>query len=51
MQALRVRRPLNFLGAEALAAAVMLDAEIVVGVHAPLLAAAATELNIDYRVR
>ena len=51
MQALRVQRPLNFLGAEALAAAVMLDAEIVVGVNAPLLAAAAAELNVAYRVR
>ena len=45
MQALRVQRPLNFLGAEALAAALMLDAEILVGVHAPLLAAAAAELK------
>ena len=51
MQALRVQRPLNFLGAEALAAALMLDAEILVGVHAPLLAAAAAELNVGYRVR
>ena len=51
MQALRVQRPLNFLGAEALAAALMLDANIVVGVHAPLLAAAAAELNVAYRVR
>ena len=51
MRAIRVRRPLNFLAAEALAAALMLDAELVVGVHAPLLADAAAELDVRYRVR
>ncbi len=37
MQALRVRRPLNLLNAEALAAALVLDASVFVTTDSPLL--------------
>lgn len=50
MQALAVSRPLNFLNAEALGAALLLDAAIAVTVDAPLLRAGATDLVVDYRV-
>ncbi len=50
MQALAVTRPLNFLNAEALAAALLLDAAIAVTVDAPLLRSGATDLAITYTV-
>jgi len=50
MQALAVSRPLNFLNAEALGAALLLDATIAVTVDAPLLRAGAADLSVDYRV-
>jgi hypothetical protein len=49
MQALAVTRPLNFLNAEALGAALLLDATIAVTVDAPLLRAGASDLAVDYR--
>lgn len=45
-----VARPLNFLNAEALGAALLLDATIAVSVDAPLLRAGATDLAVEYRV-
>ena len=50
MQALAVTRPLNFLNAEALGAALVLDATIAVNVDAPLLRSGATDLAVTYRV-
>ncbi len=51
MRALRVSRPLNFLNAEALAAALMLDAELVVSTDGPLLRTAAEERGVGYWLR
>jgi hypothetical protein len=50
MQALAVTRPLNFLNAEALGAALLLDAAIAVTVDAPLLRSGATDLAVTYTV-
>lgn len=50
MQALAVTRPLNFLNAEALGAALLLDASIAVTVDAPLLRAGAADLSVGYRL-
>lgn len=50
MQAIAVSRPLNLLNAEALGAALMLDATIAVTVDAPLLRAGASDLAVDYRI-
>ena len=50
MQALTVTRPLNFLNAEALGAALLLDASIAVTVDAPLLRSGATDLSVSYRL-
>jgi hypothetical protein len=50
MQALAVTRPLNFLNAEALGAALLLDASIAVTVDAPLLRAGASDLSVRYRL-
>lgn len=50
MQALAVTRPLNFLNAEALGAALLLDGSIAVTVDAPLLRAGATDLSVSYRL-
>ncbi len=50
MQALAVNRPLNFLNAEALGAALLLDASIAVTVDAPLLRAGAADLSVGYRL-
>ncbi len=51
MRALRVSRPLNLLNAEALAAALVLDAELVVSTDGPLLPAAAEEMGVRYSLR
>ena len=50
MQALAVTRLLNFLNAEALGAALLLDASIAVTVDAPLLRAGAADLSVGYRL-
>ena len=50
MQALTVTRPLNFLNAEALGAALLLDASLVVTVDAPLLRSGAADLFVGYRL-
>ena len=50
MQALRVRRPLNMLNAEALAAAVLLDASLLVSVDSALLRSGAADLAVDFRI-
>ena len=50
MQALAVTRPLNFLNAEALGAALLLDASIAVTIDAPLLRAGAGDLSVGYRL-
>jgi hypothetical protein len=50
MQALRVRRPLNMLNAEALAAAVILDASLIVSVDSQLLRSRARDLLVEYTV-
>ncbi len=50
MQALAVTRPLNFLNAEALGAALLLDASIAVTVDAPLLSAGASDLSVGSRL-
>ncbi len=50
MQALTVTRPLNFLNAEALGAALLLDASLVVTVDAPLLRSGAADLSVGYRL-
>lgn len=49
MQALRVRRPLNMLNAEALAVALLLDASITVSTDSPLLRSGAADLEVDYQ--
>lgn len=49
MQALTVTRPLNFLNAEALGAALLLDASLVITVDAPLLRSGAADLSVGYR--
>jgi hypothetical protein len=50
MPALRVRRPLNMLNAEALAVALPLDASIVVSTDSPLLRSGAADLEVDYKL-
>ena len=50
MQALAATRTLNFLNAEALGAALLLDASIAVTVDAPLLRAGAADLSVGYRL-
>jgi hypothetical protein len=50
MQALPVTRPLNFLNAEALGAALLLDASIAVTADAPVLRAGASDLSVSYRL-
>jgi hypothetical protein len=50
MSVLNVGRRLNLLGAEALATAVILDAEIVVTTDTPLVRAGADTLDLNYRV-
>ena len=50
IEALTVIRPLNFSNAEALSAALLLDASIAVTVDAPLLRSGATDLSVAYRV-
>ncbi len=50
MLALRVRRPLNMLNAEALAVALLTEASVLVTTDAPLLRSGADELGVDYRV-
>ncbi|HWL43147.1 MAG TPA: hypothetical protein VNQ73_09395 [Ilumatobacter sp.] len=50
MQAFQLTRPTNFLTAEALGAALLLDAEVAVTTDAPLLRAGCVELAIGYRV-
>lgn len=50
MQALTVTRPLNFLNAEALGAALLLDGSLVVTVDAPLLRSGAADLSVGYRL-
>jgi hypothetical protein len=50
MIALRVRRPVNVLAAEALAVALLADAAIAVTTDTPLLHAAAQDLGVEYRV-
>ena len=49
MQALRVSRPVNMLTAEALAAALALDADLVVLTDHPALRTGALELSLRYR--
>ncbi len=51
MQALRVSRPLNMLNAEALAAALVLDADLVVRTDGPLLREVAAELGVGCSLR
>jgi hypothetical protein len=50
MLALRVRRPLNMLNAEALAVALLVEASVLVTTDAPLLRSGADELGVDYRL-
>lgn len=50
MQALSGRHRLNFVNVEALAAALLLDATILVATDAPLLRDAASSLAIGYRI-
>ncbi len=50
MQILRVRRQLNMLNAEALAAAVLVDASLLVSVDSPLLRSGANDLAVGYDV-
>lgn len=49
MRALKVTRPVNMLTAEALAAALFLDADLVVMTGHPALEASADELGLRYR--
>ena len=49
MRALKVTRPVNMLTAEALAAALFLDADLVVMTGHPTLEASADELGLRYR--
>jgi len=46
MAALDVGRPLNFLAAEAIAAAVLLDGSLVVSATSPLIEQAAAQLGL-----
>ncbi len=48
MQVIRVSRPLNFLNAEGIAAAVLLDARIAVSTESALLSLACRELHIGF---
>jgi hypothetical protein len=50
MLALRVRRPLNMLNAEAIAVALLAQASVLVTADAPLLRSGAGELGISYHV-
>lgn len=50
MQALTVTRPSNFFNPEALGAALLLDASLVVAVDAPLLRSGAAHLTVGYRL-
>jgi hypothetical protein len=50
MVALRVRRPLNMLNAEALAVALLVGASVMVTVAAPLLESGATDLGVSCRL-
>lgn len=47
---LRLRRPANFLAAEALATALLLEARIAVITDDPLIRAGADDLGLDYEV-
>ncbi len=51
MQALPISRPLNMLNAAALAAALVLDADLVVCTDGPLLREAAAELGVGCSLR
>ena len=51
MAALRVRRPLNMLNADALAVALVVDGAIRVRVLSALLSDGARDLDVDYEVR
>jgi hypothetical protein len=51
MAALRVRRPLNMLNADALAVALVVDGAIRVRVPSALLGDGARDLDVDYEVR
>ncbi len=50
MAALRVRRPLNMLNAEALAAALVAGARLRVAIGSELLQDGARDLEVDYQV-
>ena len=50
MTALRVRRPLNMLNADALAVALVVDGGIRVKTRSELLGGGARDLGVDYRV-
>jgi hypothetical protein len=50
MFALRVRRQLNWLGAEALAVALVIPARLLVTTEAPVLRAAAEDTGIEYEL-
>lgn len=50
MLALRLRRPLNMLNAEALAVALLAEASVLVTTDAPLLRAGADELGVPYEL-
>ena len=50
MAQLRLRRPLNMLGAEALAVALLTEATVLVTAESPMLAAGAAELGIPFQV-
>lgn len=51
MLALRVRRQLNVLSAEALAVAMLVEGELLVTIDAPVLRAGAEDLGVGYTVR
>lgn len=50
MLALRVRRPLNMLDAEALALALLTEAPVLVTTEAPLLRSGADDLGVSYQL-
>ncbi len=50
MFTLRIRRDLNVLGAEAVAVALMVPADILVTTDAPLLRSAAEELGVTFQL-
>jgi len=50
MAALDVGRQLNLLAAEALAAALLLDADVLVATDAPLIRQGAARLGLTYRI-